>query len=62
MMTDTEKLEIYGRFVENLKKFDWGKYGKTVEEEDSDPEYVYDEGVKDAVEDLTWHLEVDLAE
>ena len=62
MMTDGEKLKIYEAFAERLKKFNWEGYGKTVEEEDCDPEYVYDEDVKGAIEDLTWHLEADLAE
>ena len=62
MMTDGEKLKIYEAFVERLKKFDWARYCKTVEEEDCDPEYVYDEDVEDAIKDLTWHLEADLAE
>ena len=62
MMTDEKKLKIYEAFIERLKKFDWARYGKTVEEEDCDPEYVYDKDVEDAIKDLTWHLEMDLAE
>ena len=53
-MTEQKKLKLYADFVERLKTFNWYVYDKY----DSS----FDKSVKDAIDDMIWHLEVDLME